>query len=86
MRYLILILLLTGCQGLTPKKIYPLVNGEVLNNGWYKCEFGVLQYVGGNRPVLDIEGDPIPCARLLLTHKEYCAAQKPLGDEPLSCR
>lgn len=76
---LFLLMTLTGCHATTQKKVYPLVNGEVLSNGWYKCEFGVLQYVGGDRPVIGISGKPIPCAKVLLTREEYCKAQKPLG-------
>lgn len=85
MKYLILVFLLTACSTMQPKSIYAKVNGEVLRADWYQCEFGVLQYRGGNRPVLDIKGNPMSCERVVLTLDEYCAAKRPEGVYAKGC-
>lgn len=86
MKCIFLLPLLFACTTMQPKSIYPSVNGEVLRPDWYRCEFGVLQYRGGDRPVIGISGKPIECERVLLTTEEYCAAKRPEGVAGKGCK
>jgi hypothetical protein len=82
MRYLFIVFLLSGCFDKIPE-LYAVVDGEVLRNdtiGGYMCEFGVLRYVGGSKPILNIHGEPIACEKRRLTYEEYCSARKPAYD------
>lgn len=85
MKCLLLFPFLIACTTMQPKSIYPMVNGEVLRNDWYRCEFGVLQYRKGTGPV-DIKGNPIACERVLLSQSEYCAAKRPEGVPAKGCQ